>query len=56
MVHQRRFELPRPKARAPQARVSTVPPLVHFDNLKGLSEPVYEELEWHYTTLSLFSS
>jgi hypothetical protein len=29
---------------------------VHFDNLKGLSEPVYEELEWHYTTLSLFSS
>ena len=38
VVHQRRFELPRPKARAPQARVSTVPPLVHFDNLKRLIE------------------
>jgi hypothetical protein len=28
MVHQRRFELPRREARAPQARVSTIPPLV----------------------------
>ena len=43
VVHQRGFEPPRREARAPQARVSTVPPLVHFDNLKGLSKPVYED-------------
>ena len=30
VVHQRGFEPPRREARAPQARVSTVPPLVHF--------------------------
>ena len=46
MVHQRGFEPPRREARAPQARVSTVPPLVHFDNLKN-------EVGWNYTTLSL---
>ena len=39
MVHQRGFEPPRREARAPQARVSTVPPLVHKkDNLKRLIE------------------
>lgn len=32
MVHLGRFELPRREARAPQADVSTVPPLRHFYN------------------------
>ncbi len=41
VVHQRGFEPPRRKARAPQARVSTIPPLMLF-------------IEWNYTTLSLF--
>ncbi len=52
MVHQRGFEPPRREARAPQARVSTVPPLVHFDNLKAYQNPIYE-VGWNYTTLSL---